>query len=132
MMNKKFQELTRRNPANTTWVKKNLYVFDFQETMLSTVSYKIFDSADIEGLDFVLKCRSSNWMPHFFDSVIGPTADDDTSFCINNYCEGVYGLTSTNEAKHTLLRNLDVENLGIQVFIETSKGLSLISGMKLI
>lgn len=42
------------------------------------------------------------------------------------YSEGVYGSVGSEEAKQTLLRNLEVENLGTQVFIGTKKGLSIL------
>ena len=86
----------------------------------------MFNSADLEWLDFILMCRKSPNTPHEFDVVIGPTADDDTSLCLNMYNEGVYGPVGSEGAKQTLLRNLEVENLGTQVFIGTSKGLSIL------
>lgn len=132
MMNKKFRELSRKNPKNLLWMKKNLYVFEFKSELLSTVSSKVFDIADTEWLDFVLMCRSSNGTPHRYDIVIGPTADDDTTFCINNYQEGLYGNVGAIEAKETLLRNLEVENLGTQVFFGTQKGLELLGEMRLV
>ena len=49
--------------------------------------------------------------------VIGPTADDDTAFCLKAYWDGLYGEVGTIEAKRMLLHNLETENLGIQYFI---------------
>lgn len=132
MMNKKYHELARKVPDNTRWMKKNLYVFDFHRELLSTVSHKIFEMGDIEWLDFVLICRSNKGTPHPYDIVIGPTADDDTTFCMNNYREGLYGSPESKEAKNTLLRNLEIENLGTQVLFGTDKGLSLLENMQLV
>lgn len=39
---------------------------------------------------------------------------------------GGYGPVDSEMAKQTLLRNLEVENLGTQVFIGTNKGLSIL------
>jgi len=130
MMNKKYRELSRKSPANLSWIKKNLYSFDFEKELLHTVSYKIFDAADAQWLDFILMCRSCKKTPHNYDIVIGPTADDNTTFCINNYREGLYGPPDTLEAKQVLMRNLETENLGIQVFFATAKGLTLLQNMQ--
>lgn len=56
-------------------------------------------------------------MPHNFDLVVGPTADDDTALCLKAYWDGLYGKTGSVEAKKVLLSNLETENLGIQYFV---------------
>ncbi|WP_367567170.1 DUF3990 domain-containing protein [Lacrimispora sp.] len=132
MMNKKYRELSRKSPANLAWIKKNLYSFDFNKELLHTVSYKVFDVTDTQWLDFILSCRSCRQTPHHYDIVIGPTADDDTTFCLNNYREGLYGPPDALESKRVLMRNLETENLGTQVFVATSKGLTLLENMQLI
>lgn len=76
----------------------------------------------MEWLDFVLLCRHSKTTPHNYDIVIGPTADDDTMYCLNMYREGVYGPVDSIQAKRTLLNNLEVENYGIQMFVGTEEG----------
>ena len=100
--------------------------YEFDENDYKALKILKFDSYSEEWLDFILMCRKSSDTPHDFDVVIGPTADDDTSLCLNMYSEGVYGSVGSEEAKQTLLRNLEVENLGTQVFIGTKKGLSIL------
>lgn len=56
-------------------------------------------------------------MPHNYDVVIGPTADDDTMVCLNSYWRGFYGEVGSEEAKEKLLSYLEPENLGIQYFV---------------
>ena len=108
-------------------VARNLYAFDTLQSGFDKCETKVFQDADEEWLDFILMCRKSGSTPHNFDVVVGPTADDDdTSMCLNMYWEGVYGAVGSSDAKQTLLRNLEVENLGIQVFIGTEKGLSIL------
>lgn len=127
IINKKFNSNKKRNKGNIT---RNLYAFDTIPDALDTCNVKIFESANIEWLDFILMCRASKGTPHVYDIVIGPTADDDTSVCLNMYKEGAYGDVNSIDAKLTLLKNLEVENLGIQVFIGTRKGLSLITNKR--
>lgn len=54
-------------------------------------------------LDFILMCREKGGLPHDFDLVIGPTADDDTMVCLNSYWRGLYGEVGSDEAKEKLL-----------------------------
>ncbi|MCM1552686.1 MAG: hypothetical protein NC092_08345, partial [Butyrivibrio sp.] len=49
--------------------------------------------------------------------VIGPTADDDTAFCLKAYWDGLYGKVGSDAAKGILLNNLETENLGIQYYV---------------
>lgn len=42
----------------------------------------------VEWLDFILMCREQGEMPHDFDLVVGPTADDDTILCLKAYWNG--------------------------------------------
>ena len=58
--------------------------------------------------------------------VIGPTADDDTKLVLNAYNEGLYGDPKSKKAKYILLEQLEVNNLGVQVFIATQAGLSIL------
>ena len=123
IINKNYKIALKRKQSNIT---KNLYVFDTLQEELEKCKVKVFNSANVEWLDFILMCRKSPNTPHKFDVVIGPTADDDTSLCLNMYNEGAYGPVGSDVAKQTLLRNLEVENLGTQVFIGTKKGLSIL------
>lgn len=56
-------------------------------------------------------------MPHDYDLVIGPTADDDTALCLKAYWDGLYGRRGERRAKEILLSNLEPENLGVQYFV---------------
>lgn len=125
IINKNYKTALKRKHANIT-ITKNLYAFDTSQEAFEKCKVKVFTSADLEWLDFILMCRKSPNTPHDFDIVIGPTADDDTSYCLNMYNEEVYGKVGSVEAKQMLLRNLEVENLGTQVFIGTRKGLSIL------
>ena len=45
------------------------------------------------------------------------TADDNTTLCLKYYFDGIYGKVGTDDAKEMLMKNLEVENLGIQYYI---------------
>ena len=60
-------------------------------------------------------------VPHNYDMVIGPTADDNTAFCLKAYWDGLYGKIGSNAAKGILLNNLETENLGVQYYIGKQK-----------
>lgn len=118
MMHKKFAELfSRKLEGETTNVKKTLYRIAIDSELFSSLKVKIFDSADEAWLDFILSCRRVNGVPHDYDVVIGPTADDDTRLLLKNYVDGVYGDPDDPASKETLLRLLKPERLGTQWFI---------------
>ncbi len=118
MMHKKYREaLRRKKSSEPVGFSEHLYEIKLDPDVLKTLDIKLFSSADIEWLDFVLRCRSLGGMPHDYDMVIGATADDDTALYLRVYDEGAYGEKGSPEAKQILLRNLEVENLGIQYYI---------------
>lgn len=122
MMHKKHREALRRNRNKTPQdFPENLYKIEINEELIDKYNIKCFEKADTEWLDFVLMCREKGGLPHDYDIVIGPTADDDTALCLKSYEEGLYGSKGSLEAKQILLKNLEVENLGVQVFIGKQK-----------
>lgn len=118
MMHKKYKEAVRRskNKKENAFLER-LYEIELDKRMFSTLNIKFFETADLEWLDFVLMCREQGGVPHDFDIVIGPTADDDTALCLKTYWDGFYGKIGSIGAKKILLNNLETENLGIQYFI---------------
>lgn len=122
MMHKKYREAVRRNRnKDKMQFQENLYEIHLDEEVLKQANIKIFENADMEWLDFVLMCREKGGLPHEYDLVVGATADDDTALCLKAYEEGLYGKKGSYHAKQILLRNLEVENLGVQYFIGSQK-----------
>lgn len=118
MMHKKFKETVRRSrEKNENAFSERLYEITLDEKMVSELEIKVFETADLEWLDFVLTCREKGGMPHDYDMVIGPTADDDTALCLKAYWDGLYGKVGSEKAKKILLDNLEPENLGVQYFV---------------
>lgn len=118
MMHKKFREaLSRRRDAKASDFTKTLYRFRLKPDVVETLNVKVFSVADMEWLDFILMCRASDGIPHDYDIVVGPTADDDTMMALKFYRDGAYGMPGTVAAKTLLLQVLEIENLGVQCHI---------------
>ena len=118
MMHKKFDELMSRGfGGSEIELKKSLYRISLDQAFLKELKVKEFTHPNVDWLDFVLMCRQTDGVPHDYDVVIGPTADDDTRLLLKNFIDGVYGDPDDPDAKNTLLRLLKPERLGVQWFI---------------
>ena len=118
MMHKKYKEtLARRPTQDCSKISETLYQITLDIDFIKTLNVKEFKTADEEWLDFILMCREKGGLPHSYDFVIGPTADDNTMVCLNSYWRGFYGEVGSYDAKERLLNFLEPENLGIQYFV---------------
>lgn len=118
MMHKKYRESIARRPnVPKDSFSEILYEILIDGEYLNSLNVKYFMKADENWLDFILMCREKGGLPHNYDVVIGPTADDDTMVCLNSYWRGFYGEVGSEEAKEKLLSYLEPENLGIQYFV---------------
>ena len=118
MMHKKYREAVRRSRnKDPRMFTERLYEVKIDTEYAASLNVKEFSEANSEWLDFILLCREQGGVPHEYDLVIGPTADDDTMLCLKTYWDGFYGKVGSDEAKQILLRNLEPENLGIQYFV---------------
>lgn len=118
MMHKKYREAIARRPnAPKEQFSETLYEISIDFDYIKTLNVKEFSSANEEWLDFILMCREKGGLPHSYDVVIGPTADDDTMVCLNSYWRGFYGEVGSDDAKEKMLSYLEPENLGIQFFV---------------
>lgn len=116
MMNKKFREAVRRSvDKNETSFTRRLYRIRIDLEYAATLNVKFFETADEEWLDFVLMCRGKGGVPHPYDLVIGPTADDDAILSMKAYLAGLYGRAGSDVAKGILLNNLETENLAFSI-----------------
>lgn len=118
MMHKKYREIKARRPnLDQSQFAEKLYELEINTDYVRTLNIKEFKTADAEWLDFILLCREKGGIPHNYDLIIGPTADDDTMLCLNSYWRGFYGDVGSAEAKKKLLGYLEPENLGIQYYV---------------
>ena len=121
MMHKKYREaLLRRPNAPKDRFSETLYEIKIDIEYVQTLNIKYFKTADEEWLDFILMCREKGGLPHNFDLVIGPTADDDTMVCLNSYWRGLYGEVGSDEAKEKLLNSETY-----RILMESNSGLFL-------
>ena len=134
MMHKKYREAVRRSRnKNSADFTEYLYQITIDTEFLGTLRVKCFTTADESWLDFVLMCREQGGVPHDYDVVIGPTADDDTMLCLKAYWDGLYGRVGSADAKRILLDNLEPENLGVQYYVGRQEiADALIKNIKLI
>jgi len=90
------------------------------------ITIKRFWSADVKWLEFVLGNRRTENFNHGYDLVIGPTADDKTNFVLDLYLTGGYGKIGSSDAKETLLKQLEPQNLGVQYCFLTDKSIRIL------
>ena len=120
MMHKKYREaVSRRRDHLPGEYKEVLYRIELNTELLKDLRIKVFESADMEWLNFILLCRPVEGVPHDHDIVIGPTADDDTNRALKFYYDGTYGNPETDEAKRMLLRVLETDKLGRQLYVSS-------------
>lgn len=118
MMHKKYREAVRRSRnKKMSDFSEHLYQVTLDVAYMEELHVKQFFTADESWLDFILMCREKVGVPHEYDVVIGPTADDDTMLCLKAYWDGFYGKVGSKDAKRILLNNLEPENLGIQYYV---------------
>lgn len=118
MMHKKYREaVSRRRDHSPGEFQEVLYRAELDTEALRELRVKVFEKADMEWLNFILLCRPSDGVPHQYDVVIGPTADDDTNRALKFYYDGTYGDPSADESKAMLLRVLEADKLGRQLYI---------------
>lgn len=116
MMNKKYEEMVGFFGVAGGKFEKKLYRIELDREVLATLKVKEFLSADLEWFDFILTCRATKGVPHDFDVVIGPTADDNTNFVLKNFLDGFYGDMFSAKAKADALAALEPETLGVQLY----------------
>ena len=118
MMHKKRREFLQRQPRiKPEEVVERLYQIRLKPSAEQSLKIKVFDRTDMEWLDFILMCRPSDGVPHDYDVVIGPTADDDTNRALKFYYDGTYGDPGRKGAKEMLLRVLETDKLGMQLYV---------------
>ena len=67
IINKNYKIALKRKYSNITKIYMHLI---HHKNELEKCKVKVFNSADIEWLDFILMCRKSSDTPHDFDVVI--------------------------------------------------------------
>ena len=69
---------------------KGAVIKTFKYTPNENLKVKIFSGMNEEWLEFVKECRTRGGLPHEFDLVQGPVANDNTMRTIALYISGIY------------------------------------------
>lgn len=65
-------------------------VFQLDESKINLLKLLVFESADIDWLNYVSKNRTDEYFSDTFDIVIGPVANDQAFRTVNNYLKGYF------------------------------------------
>lgn len=127
--------LTSSQKQATKWAKivtrrkgkgiPTVNVYELDKESLVGLNILIFETANGDWLDYVVKNRRSNNSTDDYDMVIGPVANDNTLPVIDNYMAGVY-------TKEEAIKRLLPQNLTYQYAIKSAYPLSLLQIKKAI
>ena len=65
-------------------------VFQLDESKINSLKLLVFESADIDWLNYVSKNWTDEYFSDTFDIVIGPVANDQAFRTVNNYLKGYF------------------------------------------
>lgn len=124
IIEKKEARIQSRNPQYIRNVYHAYrYNLEFDDSCIDVqeeLKIKIFQKADREWVQFVLKNRDSEKSTHDYDIVIGPTADENTVTILNAYREELIITNYTDKVLDALIKDLKPENLPKQYFFGTN------------
>lgn len=116
----------KNSKENLEPIKAYRYNLLFNEK-LDDLSVKIFNTADVEWLRFIIMNRKCESSAHDYDIVIGPTADAETVTIINENLDELENTNYNEELCQKVIENLKVENLPKQYFFRTSKAIKTLT-----
>jgi hypothetical protein len=108
-------------------IGKWLYQCQFDTDKAVGLAAKEFTEADREWGRFITLNRSRKGVPHKYDIVIGPTANDYTNPTIQFYLSGGVGEVGSDAAIDELVRLLLPFKLPAQYFFATQQALSCLT-----
>ena len=111
----------QRFDAGQKLIEGWIYQYEFETNKAANLSIKEFTSADREWGRFVTLNRSKKSVPHNYDIVIGPTANDYTNPTIQFYLSGGVGTVGSDAAIDELVRLLLPYQLPVQYFFATQQ-----------
>ena len=104
-----------------------MYQYEFNFNEAASLSIKEFTEADREWGRFITLNRSNKGVPHKYDIVIGPTANDYTNPTIQFYLSGGVGTVGSDAAIDELVRLLLPYQLPTQYFFATQRAVDYLS-----
>jgi hypothetical protein len=113
--------------AEEKFIGKWLYQYEYDTEKTVNLSVKLFTKADREWGWFITLNRSKRGVPHKFDIVIGPTANDYTNPTIQFYLSGGVGTVGSDDAIDELIRLLLPYQLPAQYFFATQRAVDCLT-----
>jgi hypothetical protein len=104
-----------------------LYQYQFDAELAAKLAVKEFTEADREWVRFITLNRSRRGVPHKFDLVVGPTANDYANPTIQFYLSGGLGEVGSDAAIDVLLRLLLPFQLPTQYFFATRQAVDCLT-----
>ena len=123
MRKSKLQRLDTGHNLIVKW----LYQYQFDRMKATGLMIKEFAEADREWGRFITLNRNSNDIPHKYDIVIGPTANDFTNPTIQFYMSGGVGEVGSDAAIDELVRLLLPYKLPKQYFFATQRAVDCLT-----
>jgi hypothetical protein len=124
--NRRIEEKRLRAIGNEPELPMFVYVYEFDLYEMDNLNVKQFKSPDREWLKFIIQNRMNRNRQHYYDIVIGPTANDDTRASIRVVMNASNGAILTDTALDLLIEMLAPNNLPEQYYFGTDKGASLL------
>jgi hypothetical protein len=117
----------RRLDSGQNLIEKWLYQYQFDEAKAAGAAVKKFAKAGREWGRFITLNRNSKGVPHEYDIVIGPTANDFTNPTVQFYMSGGLGKVGSDGAIDELVRLLLPYELPSQYFFATQRALGCLT-----
>jgi hypothetical protein len=117
----------RRFDSGHKLIEKWLYQYQFDADKAAELSVKEFTEAGREWGLFITLNRRSKGVPHKYDIVIGPTANDFTNPTIQFYMSGGVGEVGSDVAIDELVRLLLPYKLPLQYFFATKRAIEYLT-----
>jgi hypothetical protein len=117
----------RRFDSGYNLIGKWLYQYQFNRGKAIGLAVMDFTEADREWGRFITLNRNSKGVPHKYDIVIGPTANDFTNPTIQFYMSGGVGEVGSDAAIDELVRLLLPYKLPAQYFFATQRAVDCLT-----
>ena len=104
-----------------------MYQYELDSDKATNLSIKEFTKADREWGKFITLNRSKKGVPHKYDIIVGPTANDYTNPTIQFYLSGGVGTVGSDAAVNELVRLLLPYQLPAQYFFATQRAVECLT-----
>ena len=118
---------SRQRDIGNELFEKWLYQYVFDWDKAAGLAVKEFPQADREWGRFITLNRNSRGVPHEYDIVIGPTANDFTNPTIQFYMSGGVGEVGSDTAIDELVRLLLPYKLPTQYYFATQQAIDCLT-----